>query len=320
MTIRTTTAARKRNEPVLCPLTDMGVIEVSGDDAEGFLNGQLSRNVNARQPPRATLAAWLDARGRVLALFRVLYADDRWLLLTRGADVEALIRRMNMFVLRDDVRLRNATADREAVAVVGNKDTLTVPPLADLGHLSGGSAAAEGGTHVIRIGPRLAWAIAPREELRTRRDRFPHASEETAAAEEVLLGLVDLVPDLAGRFTVHMLNLDRLGAVSFDKGCYPGQEIVARTQNLGRVKRRVFLFGGRLGQAPPVATALLDPGGDAVGEVVRAAAIGGAGVKLLAVVRADAVTDDLVCATDTDAPLDREALPWEQAANGGFRL
>lgn len=311
MTIRTTTAAGERNEAVLCPLTDMGVIEVSGVDAEAFLNAQLSRNVDSDQPSQATLAGWLNARGRVLALFRALRAGDRWLLLARGADVEALIRRLSMFVLRADVGLRDATADREAVAVVGNADSLPASPFGELRHRSGDSVAAGNGAHAIRIAPRLAWALAPREGFRSLRGQIPRGSAEVATAEEIVLGLVNLAPHLAGRFTAHMLNLDRLGAVSFDKGCYPGQEVVARTQNLGRVKRRAYLFGGRLRQAPAVGAALLDQCGDAVGEVVRAAPAVDAGVKLLAVVRIDAVTNDLVCDTDTDAPLHREALPWE---------
>ena len=319
MMMPTTSTLPEHFEPALCPLTDMGVIEVSGVDAEAFLNAQLSRNVDSRRPSRATLAGWLDARGRVLALFHTLRADDRWLLLTRGADVDALIRRLSMFVLRADVCLRNATADRKAVAVVGNANSLTASPFAGLRHRSGGSAAAGNGAHAIRIAPRLAWVLAPREGLRSLRNQIPRGSAEVAVAEEILLGLVNLAPHLAGRFTAHMLNLDRLGAVSFDKGCYPGQEVVARTQNLGRVKRRAHLFGTRLRQAPAVGAALLDQEGDAVGEVVRAAPVIDAGIKLLAVVRADAVADDLFCATDTDAPLRREALPWEQAAGGEFQ-
>ncbi len=311
MTMQTKTALPERFEPALCPLTDMSAIEVTGADAEAFLNAQLSRNVETGFPTRATLAAWHDARGRVLALTWVLWTGQHWLLLTKGADTEGLITRMKLFVLRDDVRLRNAAEDWDVAAVVGSTRSLTAPPFPEPGHQPGDTATDEDGTRIIRIGPRIAYVLAPRGGMRTTENAFKKGSAESAAAEEILLGLVNLVPGVAGRYTAHMLNLDRLGAVSFDKGCYPGQEIVARTQNLGAVKRRVFHFSGSLRQTPAIGAALLDTGGDSVGEVVRAATIGESEVSLLAVVRVDAAAELLVCATDTGAPLTRETLPWE---------
>ena len=308
MTIQTTTAAPEHVEPVLCPLTDMGVIEVAGADAEAFLNAQLSRNVNSR---RATLAGWHDARGRVLALTWGLWTGQCWLLLIKGADTEGLIRRMQLFVLRDDVRLRNAAVDWDVAAVVGSTRSLTAPPVTEPGHQPGDTATGEDGTRIIRIGPRISYVLAPCGGLRAVQDGFMKGSAESAAAEEIQLGLVSLVPGVAGRFTAHMLNLDRLGAVSFDKGCYPGQEIVARTQNLGAVKRRVFLCSGMLRQTPVIGTRLLDTSGNSVGEVVRAAAVGESEANLLAVVRVDAAAGELACATDTSAPLTRLPLPWE---------
>ena len=306
-----TQTQHEQNAPAVCPLPDMGFVEVAGADAEAFLNAQLSRNVRTGTPRQATLAGWHDARGRVLALPWALWTGRHWLLLTRGADTEALIGRMKLFVLRDDVRVRNAAADWEAVAVIGSTNSLTALPFSALGQQPGDAATDGDGTHAVRIGPRIAHVVAPRGQLQTLEDRLPRGSAGTAAAEEIRLGLVNLVPGLAGRFTAHMLNLDHLGAVSFDKGCYPGQEIIARTQNLGRVKRRVFLYGARLEQAPVVGTALLDADGDSVGEVVRAASVGESGVRLLAVVRAEAASGVLACTADTSVPLTREALPWE---------
>ena len=311
MAITPTQTPLEPNGPAVCPLPDMGFVEVAGADAEAFLNAQLSRNVKTGPPTPATLAGWHDARGRVLALPWALWTSHRWLLLIRGADTDALVRRMKLFVLRDEVRVRNASANWEAVAVVGSTSSWTAPPFNELGHQRGDVASNEDGTHAIRIGTRLAYAVAPRGGLQTLRDPFIEASAETASAEEIRLGMVNLEPGLAGRFTAHMLNLDLLEAVSFDKGCYPGQEIIARTQNLGSAKRRVFLYGGTLGHAPAVGTALLDADGDSVGEVVRAATASESWVRLLAVVRVDAASSVLTCSADASVPLTREALPWE---------
>lgn len=310
MTMQTTTAARDHVEPVLCPLTDMGVIEVTGADAEAFLNAQLSRNVHSHRPPRATLAAWLDARGRVLALFRVLRAGDGWLLLTRGADVEALIRRLSLFVLRADVQLRNLSLQWLSAAAVGGIEPWLESRSVALGSQSGDSANVNG-AFLIRVGPRLVYLLSAGEAPGDLADGIPSGAEEAAALEEIRLGVVNLVPQLTGRYTAHMLNLDRLGALEFDKGCYPGQEVVARTQNLGTVKRRLFRFSGELEQEPSVGTALIDAAGSQVGNVVRAVRVGGSRVELLAVVRIESASGTLTCAPEPGLALTREPLPGE---------
>lgn len=308
--MKTTTTLRERSETVLCPLTDMGVIEVTGSDAEAFLNAQLSRNVNSSQPSRATLAAWLDARGRVLALFRVLRAGDRWLLLARGADIEALIRRLSMFVLRADVQMCNQSSQWLAAAALGGIEPWLESRSIALGARTGNAATANG-ANLIRVGPQLVYLVSAGEAPANWADSIPLGSEASVTSEEIHLGLVNLVPELTGRYTGHMLNLDRLGALAFDKGCYPGQEVVARTQNLGTVKRRVFRFSGELAREPTVGTALLDPGGNQVGEVVRAASTGKSRVDLLAVVRIDSTTEALTCAAEPGLALTPESLPKE---------
>lgn len=310
MMMPTTSALPENFETAFCPLTDMGVIEVSGDDAEGFLNGQLSHDVSSRPPLKATLAAWLDARGRVLALFRAIHTGDHWLLLARGADIDALIRRLEMFVLRADVRLRDVSSECFAAAALGGIDPWLAGRSVSLSGQTGATATANG-AFLVRVGSRLVYLVsAGATTWKSVRD-VPAIAEESVASEEIHLGLVNLVPELTGRYTAHMLNLDRLGALAFDKGCYPGQEVVARTQNLGTVKRRVFRFSGELAREPTVGTALLDSGGNQVGEVVRTAATGTSRVDVLAVVRIDSATEALTCAAEPGLALTRESLPGE---------
>ncbi|MYJ95061.1 MAG: folate-binding protein YgfZ [Proteobacteria bacterium] len=310
MMMPTTSASPENFEPALCPLTDMGVIEVTGDDAEGFLNGQLSHDVRSRLPLRATLSAWLDARGRVLALFRAIRTGDHWLLLTRGAEVEALIRRLRMFVLRADVQLCNQSSRWQAAAALGGIEPWLESRSIALGAGTGDVATANGALF-IRVGPQLVYLVSAGEAPWDWTGGNPSGTEESAALEEIRLGLVNLSPQIAGRYTAHMLNLDRLGAVAFDKGCYPGQEVVARTENLGTVKRRVFRYSGELEHEPTVGTALLDSGGSQVGEVVRAVRVGESRVELLAVVRIDSATGNLTCAIEPGSALTRESLPGE---------
>ena len=310
MMMPTTSALPENFETALCPLTDMGVIEVTGDDAEEFLNGQLSHDVSSGLPPRATLAAWLDARGRVLALFRAIRTGDRWLLLARGADIDALVRRLEMFVLRANVRLRDVSSDWFAAAALGDIDPWLASRSVSLSRQTGATATANGALH-IRVGTRLVYLVSAGAAKRKLVQDMRAVAEESVASEEIHLGLVNLVPELTGRYTAHMLNLDRLGALAFDKGCYPGQEVVARTENLGTVKRRVFRFGGKLKREPTVGTALLDSGGSQVGEVVRAVSVGESRIDLLAVVRIDSASGALTCAAEPGSALTRKSLPGE---------
>ena len=300
-------APREQDRPVLCPLADTGLIEVTGADAVAFLDAQLSRNVESGELSRAPLSAWLDARGRVLALFRVIRIRNHRLLLTKGADVEALVRRLGMFVLRADVRVRNVSQEWRAAAVLGSIEPWLATRSIRLG-AQPGDAAIVNGAFVIRVGLQLVYLVADGDTLADFENNFPAGRGESAAVEEIRLGLVDMVPEITGRYTAHMLNLDRLGAVAFDKGCYPGQEVVARTQNLGSVKRRVFRFSGMLSQAPAVGASLLDSSGIAVGAVVRAATADETRVELLAVVRVDAVSGALASAAEASVPLTRKTL------------
>ena len=297
--------------PTLCPLPSIRFIKVTGADAEGFLNAQLSQDVAAAPSDRAPLAAWHDARGRVLALLRALRRGEEWLLLAHGAEVGELIRQLTVFVLRADVKLRDVSAEWRGAVTLGDIDRWLEGRGATLGP-DPGDAASVDGMLVIRAGPTMAYLAATEKAFRAIETQFSVADSFAGELAEIRSGLVNVPPELAGRFSPQMLNLDRLGAVSFDKGCYPGQEVIARTHNLGSVKRRVFRFSGRLGEAPPLGAALIDPAGTQVGEIVRAARASGGDVELLAVVTNDAMDERLVCAGEPETPLTRESLPGDE--------
>ena len=111
-----------------------------------------------------------------------------------------------------------------------------------------------------------------------------------------------------------MLNLDLLGAIASGKGCYPGQEVIARTQNLGSVKRRTLRFSSAADALPKPGSPVLDDSGKTVGEVLRAVAIE-SGIELLAVVRLAALESELYLEPESGSPLKRESLPYGSALN-----
>ena len=294
--------------PSLCPLSKLGVLEVAGADAQTFLNDQLSQELAALPAARAPLAAWHDARGRVQGLFRVLRAGTGWLLLTHREAVPAIVERLTIYVLRSDVRLRDVTAQWRAAALLGGGEGWVDAYGLDPGNRPGDSVR-RADVIWIRVGPSLLHLLAPPEAFGELEAELARGGEAAADLAEIRLGLPELAPVLLGRFTPHMLNLDLLGALSFDKGCYPGQEVIARTQNLGAVKRRMLRFSAETRRLPSVGSRILDGTGAQVAELVRIAPTQN-GVDLLAVTQLDAAHSALVSEEDPEVELRREPLAY----------
>lgn len=274
-----------------------GLISVTGRDAESFLHAQLSRHIQGLAEELAPLAGWHDARGRLRALFRVLRTDQGFLLLTDADVVAAAVRGLQLFVLRADVTLADESDHWRVLSVTGNGLPAALSP-----GTPSGSVRRHGQVHAIRLGPTLIQVVGPVHATGQWLDAAglaaPDPDDTAAVLAGIRLGLPVLPATLAGRFLPQMLNLDRFDAVSFDKGCFPGQEVIARAQNLGQVKRRMALFSAATVQAPAPGTEILDGTGRAAGEVVRAVRAG-EHVELLAVVPTSAGAHLWLAATQT---------------------
>lgn len=297
-------ACQSARLPALTP------IDVSGADAESFLAAQLSQRPPQRAERRAALAAWHDARGRVQALFRVLPRDDGYRLLTHASVADDVAAALARYVLRARVRIEIPTDAGRCTALLGECGEWLEGAGITLGAATG-AVTERDGVLWLRLAPALVHAVAPAE--RSAGSALPPAAAGADDAEtaEIRLGLPSVSAPLRGLFLPQMLNLDRLDAIAFDKGCYPGQEIIARAQNLGTVKRRMRRFtvspGGAL---PSPGSRILDDADAEVGTVVRAAHAD-AGVELLAVVRLDALDRPLFHERSPEARLTAAALPYE---------
>jgi tRNA-modifying protein YgfZ len=289
--------------PTISPLTDFVCMEARGRDAAAFLHAQLAIGLVPGREGHAPLAAWLDARGRARALLRVWTLPDRFLLATPRDGALDLVKRLRMFVLRSAVALHLAD-DLELAALVGaTPGWLATAGLTDA--LPPGDVVTRGELHWLRVGGGYWQALGPREAIEAVAPDIARAPASAAALAEIELGLPAITLPLVDRFVAQMLNLDALGAIAFDKGCYPGQEVVARVHNLGDVKRRVHRYA--MAGAPPTPTAgVMGPGGDVVGEVVRSAPAN-EGAELLALVEHAAADGAL---TIDGRPLRELPLPF----------
>jgi len=289
--------------PTLSLLTESTCVEVRGADAAKFLHAQLSQTIVPGAAASAPLAAWLDARGRVRALLRVWPLPDRWLLATPRDGVDDLLKRLRMFVLRSAVTLRIADDVALAALLDATPDWLAargLPPIA-----APGAVIARGELRWLCVGAGYWQVLGPSAAVAALEPEITRTPPAAAALAEVRLGLPAITAPLVDRFVAQMLNLDALGATAFDKGCYPGQEVVARVHNLGDVKRRVHRYS-TTAAVPAIGATVTAAGGGAVGEVVRSAPTPD-GSELLAVVDHAAADGPLAIA---GAPLRELPLPF----------
>ena len=289
--------------PRYCPSLPYACIEARGADSARFLNGQMSRALDTLDASRAPLAGWHDPRGRVRALLRVVRRADRWWLVTPADVAAATAKRLAMFVLRAAVKIEVA-ADISVAALLDADDGW----LASHGLPSAtpeNAVVTLGALAYVRLGPSLWHLIGPRAAIDAFAPELPRAPESDAQLAEIRLGLPAIGTPVVEHFVAQMLNLDVLDAVSFDKGCYPGQEVIARVHNLGSVKRRMRRYGCEAHAPIAPGTAVSTADGTNVGEVVRAARAD-RGFELLAVVEHSALNPLAV----GGAPLRGLPLPY----------
>jgi tRNA-modifying protein YgfZ len=218
------------NAPVSAPfhgavrLTDWGVIRATGPDAASFLQSQLTQDVLSLDAQRATLAGWCSAKGRLLASFVVWRPAPEELLLACSADVlPTALKRLSMFVLRARCKLTDAGADVPLYGVAGG-------PAPVAGRCEGGLIGlppAQGTARALALGEAPA---------------LPALDAAAWSWLEVSSAVPRIVAATVEQFVPQMVNLELVGGVNFQKGCYPGQEVVARSQYRGTLKRRAFVF------------------------------------------------------------------------------
>lgn len=231
-----------------CRLHDWGVIRAQGEDCAKFLHGQLSNDFEKLQPDQARLAAYCTAQGRMLASFVGARhgSDEVWL--TCSADVlPATQKRLSMFVLRAKARLSDAGTELAVLGWVGDSAR------ARLGNhfpAAPWQKFTQEGAEVIRLPDaagqaRLLW-IGPAAAAMDLLQGLPALPPEHWQWLEVMSGVARVNAATSGQFVPQMLNFELVGGVDFKKGCYPGQEIVARSQYLGKLKRRGYLLHGEV--------------------------------------------------------------------------
>jgi len=259
-----------------CALDTFRVWEARGDDARAFLNGQLSSDVKSLLKGQWQLSSYSTPKGRALASFVLAASDDHFLLVTRASVADAVFRRLGMFVMRSKVQWQSDARSVFGITGTAALDTLAKlcgQPLPEAGGIWEGQDI-----DVLRLDAESAWLLVRPEAQAAWQERLAALLPQRPGAQwdavEVAAGRPWVEAATSESFVPQMLNLDlQHGGISFKKGCYPGQEIVARTQYLGKVKRRMQRFGCAEANLAAPGTAVCLADGQACGEVVLAAAL-----------------------------------------------
>lgn len=303
-------------------LSHWGVIRASGADAAQFLHSQLTQDVLALDADHARLAGLCTAKGRMLASMIVLRPATEEVLLIIGTDLlPTVLKRLAMFVLRAKVKLADASAEFALVGLTG--------PAADtaLGAAAPTAvwlAALWSRGRVLRLPDapapgtlqrRFIW-VGPADQLPTLSGGLPNLPLAEWQWLDVSSGLPAITPQTVEQFVPQMINFELVGGVSFRKGCYPGQEVVARSQYLGKLKRRAALFHADVEmQSGQEVFSVADPSQPA-GRVVNAAPHPAGGWSALVEVKLDALGGEVRLGGMEGPALRNGSLPYELVAEG----
>jgi folate-binding protein YgfZ len=298
----------------IVPLTHWGVIRARGADAASFLNGQLTNDVAKLGLDEARLAGYCSAKGRLLASFVIWKtAADEVLLACHASVLAATLKRLSMFVLRAQCKLSDASAEVHLFGLAGPaaQDMLGAATVWQRQALDDGASLIRlpGGGGVTRA--LLATTTEP--------PVLPALSLETWRWLEVQSGVAIIESSTAEHFVPQMLNFELVGGVNFQKGCYPGQEIVARSQYRGTVKRRTFLFDVDAAAAPGQEVFHSADPGQPAGMVANAAPRSdGAGSSALVEVKLAAIEGGEIRLASADGPvLTQRELPYAVLSDAG---
>jgi len=278
---------------VFADLSHRALVAVHGKDAAEFLQNQLSNDVREVSESRSQLTSYCSPKGRMLAIFRLFRRGDEFYLSLPEELVEAVVQRLRMFVLRSDVTLEIVTDTFVHLGVSGPDAEDELDSLLGEVPKSVDDVLRSDDCTVIRVA-----GIHPRFEIYGPLDcakrlwqglnvRCAPVGEPAWGLLEVMAGIPVVHAETVEAFVPQMANLQLVGGVSFKKGCYPGQEVVARMQYLGKLKRRMYLV--RIADEPPAAPgtdifSAADPEQSA-GQIVEARPHPDGGQVALAVIR-----------------------------------
>ncbi|MBA3756623.1 MAG: folate-binding protein YgfZ [Nitrosomonas sp.] len=283
---------------IMADLSHYGLIRFSEDDAQIFLQSQLSCDIREINLQKAQYGGYCTPKGRVLASF-LLWQQNNDLLMQLPASLTASIqKRLEFYVLRSKVQLRNVSDNLIRIGIAGPNAATLVEEITGSSRSSNQSLLRiihNEKVTILYLAHNRMELITPIENAPALWERFNQRATPVGANcwdwLNIQSGIPVILPEIQEEFLPQMINLDAIGGISFKKGCYPGQEIVARTQYLGKLKRRMFLAHIATTETVKAGDALYsaDMNNQSSGNIVNAASSPDGGFDVLAVIQQSSV-------------------------------
>jgi len=304
----------------LCDLSQLSLLRINGDDAETFLQGQLSNDVSLLDGKQSQLSSYCSPKGRILASFRVYRNGDDFYLLIPADTLNATLKRLRMFVLMSKVNIDDVSGELVRIGVSGERADAALAQLSFTPPTSKNGLALTDSVHILKIpgaSPRYIIIAA----AATMTDIWSNLSQQLPAKGynhwnlmDIQQGIPSVVASTVDAFVPQMINLHAIDGVSFSKGCYPGQEIVARMHYLGKLKRRMYRAKVQTEQAPKPGDTLFSADSDSgqgAGLIVMSAALADNQYEVLAVMQIKAHDEGALHLLSNDGPaLDVLDIPY----------
>lgn len=275
---------------VFCSLPQQHAIVFTGEESRTFLNNLLTCDVSALTPDRSTYGGFCTPKGRLLATFLLRCTDQGFVMHLPAQLHEAVLKRLSMYVLRSKVRVSDASNTLSHFGVAGDEPGSLLQRLFGAAPSVAHAVAHLPEATLIRLPTERYEVVVPSATATTCLAALRAAATEAEPSHwnwlDIHAGIPVILPATQEEFVPQMVNLDCIGGVSFTKGCYPGQEIVARMHYLGRLKQRMYRAHIASDAAPRAGDRLYSTefGAQSTGMIVSAAAAPAGGYDVLAVV------------------------------------
>ncbi|MGA8864033.1 MAG: folate-binding protein [Gallionella sp.] len=276
---------------ILCDLSQFGILRVSGEEAQSFLQNLLSNDINEVSSTRAQLSSLNNAKGRMLATLLIWHKGGDYLLQLPRVLCEPIRKKLAMYVLRSKVKVSDASDEIISLGLSGaNAQEILLAQFGELPQQPLGVIGSAQGS-VIKIGETRFQVNTTAANAAALWAAFGRHSQPVGSAcwdwLNIRSGIPVILPQTQEQFVAQMVNLELIGGVSFKKGCYPGQEIVARMQYLGKLKRRMYLAHMNGSDTPMPGDELFcaDMEGQPSGMIVNSAPAPNGGYDVLATVQ-----------------------------------
>ena len=304
-----------RQGSIVADLSQLGVIAFSGEDSAAFLQGQLTNDLRGLHADGAQWNGYCSPKGRLLGNFLIWRQGEDFCLQMAGDIVAGVLKRLSMFILRAKVKARDASGERVRLVVAGPQALAAVTAAMGAAPDTVMRSLAGDAGQVIRVGEdKFVLSLVPERAAgvwQTLREAATPVGAPVWDWLRLSAGIPMIVATTQEQFVPQMVNLEVIGGVSFQKGCYPGQEIVARSQYLGKLKRRMFLAHTDSAVHPGDNLYSPDMEGQATGMVVNAAPSPEGGYDLLAVIQVESArTQELHLGGLGGASLTLKPLPY----------